>query len=75
MGIEEEAIIEALKYSMEKQITVYDAYYIITAHKLNTHIYTADEKLLRKIGGEEIRHIADYKPKSTTQTKGSENQT
>ena len=49
---------EALRYGVENQVTVYDAYYIILARKHDTLLYTADEKILRKLGGGEprIRH-------------------
>jgi len=53
---------ESLKYSTEKNVTVYDACYIVLARKHNTRVYTADEKLLRNLEGREdrIRHIVDY---------------
>ena len=53
---------QSLKYSMEKNVTVYDAYYIVLARKHSTRVYTADEKLLRNLEGREvcIRHVVDY---------------
>jgi len=53
---------EALSYAFEKGITVYDAYYILLAKKYDAKMYTADEKLLKRIGREEesVKHIKDY---------------
>ena len=44
-------------------VTVYDSYYIILAHNLNTELYTADEKLLSKLSNIEFRlkHIKEYR--------------
>ena len=55
-------VYEALRYSIENNVTVYDAYYIVLAKKNNAYMYTADEKLLSKVKGEElrIRHVRDY---------------
>ncbi len=55
-------VYEALRYSIENNVTVYDAYYIVLAKKNNAYMYTADEKLLSKVKGKElrIRHVRDY---------------
>jgi len=60
--IEQPLLEEALRYGLDNDITVYDAYYIVLAKHYDTIVYTADEKLLKKIGGVEasIRHIKDY---------------
>ena len=57
-----DSVSESLRYSIEKNVTVYDAYYIVLARKHSTRMYTADEKLLRNLKGKEncVRHIADY---------------
>jgi len=54
---------EAIKYSVDEHVTVYDAYYIVLAKKHNaTFMYTADEKLLNKLSNVEhlVRHIKEY---------------
>ena len=64
-SIEREALDEALRYSIENHITVYDAYYIVLAHKLDTLVYTADEKLLKRLAGREprVKHLKEYRAK------------
>lgn len=53
---------KALKYSVKKHVTLYDAYYITLAHEYNGIMYTADEKLLRKLENKEqkVKHIREY---------------
>ncbi len=67
IDIERKTLDDALKYSLENHITVYDAYYIVLAHRLNTLIYTADEKLLKRLINKEprIKHLKEYKAKCT----------
>jgi len=43
---------KALEIAVERDITVYDAAYIALAQELNTILYTADRRLIRKIGKE-----------------------
>jgi len=59
----EELVRQAMEYSIQRGITVYDAYYVIVANELNTVVYTADERLLRQLEGRErvIRHVREYK--------------
>ncbi len=60
--IEQSLLEEALRYGLDNDITVYDAYYIVLTKHYDTIMYTADEKLLRKIEGVEasVRHIKYY---------------
>jgi len=53
---------EALKYAIKKSVTVYDAYYILLAKKYGAEMFTADEKLLRKLADKErnLKHIKNY---------------
>jgi len=62
INISLDLVSESLKYSIRKNVTVYDASYIVLARKHNTRVYTADEKLLRNLEGREncIRHVVDY---------------
>jgi len=66
--IERSLLDEALAYSLRGQVTVYDAYYIVLARKLDTIVYTADEKLLRRLEGREqrLKHLKEYKAKCKT---------
>ena len=41
-------------------ITVYDAAYLTAAQNLGAKAYTADKKLIAKVAGDTLRHIADY---------------
>lgn len=43
---------KTMEIAVRKGITVYDAAYIALAQELNTNLYTADEKLIRKTGKE-----------------------
>ena len=52
---------KALEIAVERDITVYDAAYIALAQELNTILYTADRKLIRKVGkkySEIVLHIS-----------------
>jgi predicted nucleic acid-binding protein len=64
LDLDRNLLTEALKYSIENHLTVYDAYYITIARKFNSHFYTADEKLLSRIQATEniVHHIKDYRP-------------
>ncbi len=55
-------ILKTIDYSLENSITIYDAYYIILAHEYNGTMYTADEKLLKKLKNREyrVKHIQEY---------------
>lgn len=61
-GVDQGLVRDALRYALDKGVTVYDAYYIVLARAIGAVFYTADEKLLRRLaGGEPIaRHIAWY---------------
>ena len=52
-----------VEIAMRKGLTIYDASYVALAEKLNTVLYTADEKIIRKIRDENlVRHISHYSP-------------
>ena len=42
-------------------ISIYDSAYLSLGELEDMPVYTADEKLLRKIGGDRLRHISSYK--------------
>jgi predicted nucleic acid-binding protein len=46
----------ALRYG----ISVYDASYLSAGEELGAPVYTADEKLIAKVGGDTLRNIAEY---------------
>jgi len=53
---------KSVELAMRKGITIYDASYVALAQILNTELYTADEKLIRKVRGLNIiKHIAQFK--------------
>jgi len=54
--IAEMTIENALRYG----ISVYDASYISAGEALGAPVYTADERLITRIGGDILRGIADY---------------
>ncbi len=54
--IAEDAVNNALRYG----ITVYDAAYLTAAQHLGAKAYTADKKLINKVAGDTLQHIADY---------------
>ena len=61
----EKSIENALRYG----ISIYDASYISLGELRRTTVYTADEKLLRKVKGIHwVHHISDYKRKSPTRS-------
>ncbi|WOE51826.1 type II toxin-antitoxin system VapC family toxin [Sulfuracidifex metallicus] len=58
----EKIIDEAISFSSAYGITVYDSAYIALGKVLNDVIYTADEKLLRKVKELQfVKHIKDFK--------------
>ncbi len=59
---DEEYADEVARLSLRKGISVYDTSYVALAKILKAHLYTADEKLLRKLDGERsfCHHISDY---------------
>jgi predicted nucleic acid-binding protein len=46
----------ALRYG----ISVYDASYLSAGERLGAPVYTADEKLISRVGGDTLRNIAEY---------------
>lgn len=50
---------KTVEIAAEKDITIYDASYIALATTLNTTLYTADEKLIEKLG-KEYKKIATH---------------
>ena len=59
----EKSIENALKYG----ISIYDASYISLGELRGTTVYTADEKLLRKVKDlPQVRHISNYTRKTPT---------
>ncbi len=53
---------KTVEIAMRKGVTIYDASYVALAHMLDTVLYTADEKLIGKIGDPNtVEHIASFK--------------
>ena len=59
---------KTIETSMRKGITIYDAAYVALAQQLDTILYTADPKLIKKTEDpKHVKHIAEYKLKKQTQ--------
>ncbi|MDK2372776.1 MAG: type II toxin-antitoxin system VapC family toxin [Candidatus Korarchaeota archaeon] len=58
----EELVRKALDYSLERGLTMYDAYYMVLARELGAILYTADERVVRQLVGKEssLKHIREY---------------
>jgi predicted nucleic acid-binding protein len=41
-------------------ISIYDSAYLALGELENIPVHTADEKLLKKVGGETLRHVSNY---------------
>jgi len=45
--------------AMEKNITVYDAAYVALAEEQKARLFTADEKLIKKVNLDSVKHIGE----------------
>ncbi len=53
---------KTVEYAMRKGITIYDASYVALADQLNTKLYTADERLIKKINDSSlVEHIRNFR--------------
>ena len=53
---------KAVEVSMRKGVTIYDAAYVALAYVLNTTLYTADERLTKRVGDRRVvRHISEFR--------------
>ena len=60
---------ETIRRALKHGITIYDACYIAVASIEKGTLYTADEKLLEKLGGlTNAKHIKEYKSRRTAST-------
>ena len=66
IAIDGPTALEALEYALRNHVSVYDAYYIVVAHKLEATMFTADEKLLSALSQREplVKHIKYYPEES-----------
>lgn len=51
----------ASELALKHGITFYDAAYLALAETEETTFYTADDKLITKVGGPMVKHIRDYR--------------
>ncbi len=61
---DEELLTETIKLALDKDVTIYDAVYVSLAKIKKTDFYTADDRLIRKLGKNHekfVKHIKDYK--------------
>jgi predicted nucleic acid-binding protein len=49
-----------VKIAVEKDVTIYDAAYVALAMELNTNLYTADEKLIKRVELEFVKHVSEF---------------
>ncbi len=55
-------VYKAIELAMRRGITIYDAAYVALAYTLDTTLYTADERLLKKIGDRRrVKHIIELR--------------
>jgi len=47
--------------SLKHNITIYDSSYLSLGETMGIPVYTADQKLIEKVGGQTIWHVSDYK--------------
>ena len=60
-GLQKELAAKAAEIAMRKGVTVYGSSYLALAHRLQTIVYTADERLIRKTSGTRlVEHIAKF---------------
>ena len=62
-GLLEELSTRCIDNAHRYGITIYDSAYLSLGELEGIPVYTADEKLLRKVGGETLRHVSSYKTK------------
>lgn len=55
-----ELISDAMKFSREYKISVYDAYYAVLAQKKRCNLVTADDKFVKKVKLPFIIRLSDY---------------
>ncbi len=65
IDMDNQLVLEAAKYSLANDVTLYDAYYIVLARREGAEMYTADKKLLARLRNKEplVHHISEYKPR------------
>jgi len=56
--LSERCVENALRYG----ITVYDSAYLSLGELEDMRVYTADVRLIKKVGGGVLKHISDYEP-------------
>ncbi len=60
-NLEGEFAKKAVELAMRKGITIYDAAYVALAEVLNTVVYTADEKLIRRVRMPiRVKHVLEF---------------
>ena len=60
-NLQDKLAAKSVEIAMRKGLTIYDASYLALAQILDTTLYTADEKLIRKTKGLDIaKHIVHF---------------
>ena len=61
-GLKGKFALRVIEIAMRKGLTIYDASYVALAYELNSELYTADEKLIRKASdSKRVNHIRQFK--------------
>ncbi len=61
-NLEGDLALKVIEIAMRKGVTMYDASYVALAQVLSTEMYTADEKLLRKVRDLSfVKHITEFR--------------
>jgi len=49
-----------VKIAVDKDVTIYDASYVALAEELKAKLYTADERLIKSVNSDFVRHISEF---------------
>ena len=60
-NLQSELATKSIELAMRKGVTIYDASYVALAQILGVELYTADEKLIKKMQMDTTKHIAQFK--------------
>ena len=60
-NLQSEFAAKSIELAMRKGVTIYDASYVALAQILGAELYTADEKLIKKMEVDNAKHIIQFK--------------
>ena len=59
-GLQEDASTRCIDNALKYGITIYDSAYLTLGEVEKIPVYTADEKLLKKVGGDTLKPVSSY---------------